>query len=163
MIPQQHCPGHMVALARVTPKTFILLAGDTFHNSAQVRPSPDLHQHYPIPSSILSSSHSSISRQFFFSPQDTTDLSNRTTPFLDVASVGLNFDPVTARVSQYGIQVFDTDENVLVVTAHDPSYTEYIELFPASVNDWQEKGWKRSGVWQFGNGTSPAFVLRKDS
>jgi hypothetical protein len=58
-----------------------------------------------------------------------TDLSNRTTTFLDVASVGLNFDPATAQVSQYGIQVFDTDENVLVVTANSHRAESDASLF----------------------------------
>jgi hypothetical protein len=152
----------MAALARVTvnPTTFVLLAGDTFHNSAEVRPSPDLNKQYPVPPSILSSSHSSISREFFFSPLDTTDLSNRTTSFLDVASSGFNFDPVRTKASQFVVQVFDVDEDILVVSAHDPSYEGLLEMFPnGTLNDWKEKGWKGDGVWQFGNGTSPAFVL----
>jgi hypothetical protein len=149
----------MAALARVTPTTFVLLAGDTFHNSAQIRPSPDLHKSHPIPSEILTSSRSSISRQFFFAPHDTTDLSNRTTPMLDMASVGVNADPVTARVSQFNTEVFDGDENILVVTAHDPSYTDFLKLFPETINDWKAQGWKDKGVWQFGNVSSPAFVL----
>jgi hypothetical protein len=152
----------MAALARVTvnPTTFVLLARDTFHNAAEVRPSPDLNKQYPVPSSILSSSHSSISREFFFSPLDTTDLSNRTTSFLDVASVGANFDPVRTKASQFNVQVFDVDEDILVITAHDPSYEGLLEMFPnGTLNDWKEKGWKRTGVWQFGNVTSPAFVL----
>jgi hypothetical protein len=152
----------MAALARVTanPTTFVLLAGDTFHNAAEVRPSPDLNKKYPVPASILSSSQSSISREFFVSPLDTTDLSNRTIPFLDVASVGFNSDPVRTKVSQFDVQVFDVDEDILVVSAHDPSYEGLLEMFPkGSLNDWKEKGWKGRGVWQFGNATSPAFVL----
>jgi hypothetical protein len=152
----------MAALARVTvnPTSFVLLAGDAFHNSAEVRPSPDLNKKYPIPPAILSSSHSSISREFFFSPLDKTDLSNRTTSFLDVASVGFNFDPARTKASQFDVQVFDVDEDVLVVSAHDPSYEGLLEMFPkGGLNDWKEKGWKGKAVWQFGNRTSPAFVL----
>jgi hypothetical protein len=162
MLSVQHCPGHMAALARVTvnPTTFVLLAGDTFHQPAEIRPSPDLNKQYPVPPSILSSSHSSISREFFFSPLDNTDLSNRTTSFLDPASAGFNFDPVRTRASQLVLQVFDADRDIMVVTAHDPSYEGLLEMFPkGSLNDWKEKGWKGKGVWQFGNETSPAFVL----
>jgi hypothetical protein len=152
----------MAALARVTvnPTTFVLLAGDTFKNSAQVRPNSDLNKKYPVPPSILSSSRSSISREFFFSPLDTTDLSNRTTSFLDAGSVGFDFDPVRTKASQLGVQVFDVDEDILVITAHDPSYDGLLEMFPkGSLNGWKEKGWKGTGVWQFGNVTSPAFVI----
>jgi hypothetical protein len=52
------------------------------------------------------------------------------------------------------------DEDILVITAHDPSYEGMLEMFPnGTLNDWKEKGWKGNGVWQFGNVTSPAFVL----
>jgi hypothetical protein len=79
---------------------------------------------------------------------------------LDIASAGpANADPVTARVSQFGMEVFDGDENILVVSAHDPSYTDFLKLFPASINNWKAQGWKDKAIWQFGNVSSAAFVL----
>jgi glyoxylase-like metal-dependent hydrolase (beta-lactamase superfamily II) len=157
-----HCPGHMGALARVTsnPSTFILLAGDTFHNGGEIRPSPHLNEHYPIPPAILSSSHESISREYFFAPDDERDLSTLPTPILSVGEK-FNFDPVRTRATQLKVGIFDSHEDVLIISAHDPSYGDFMDLFPASLNDWKQKGWKGRGVWQFGNVTNRGFVLKR--
>jgi hypothetical protein len=153
----------MGALARVTanPSTFILLAGDSFHNAGEIRPSPNLHRNYPIPPDLLSSSQQSITREFFFAPDDDRDLSTLPSPILSVGEK-FNFDTVRTRVTQLQLGIFDSDEDVLVISAHDPSYEHYMELFPESLNDWKRKGWKGTAVWQFGNVTNRAFVLKKD-
>lgn len=160
-----HCLGHMAGLARVTPTSFILLAGDAFHNGGQIRPSPCLASHFPIPPPIVASSQvpkTGISREIFFAPDDPTDLSSRITPFLGIAEKGAYADPVMAKVKQLQLGVFDSHPDVLVISAHDPSYTGMFNLFPESIKNWKEEGWKREGVWQFANPEHPAFLLRNN-
>jgi hypothetical protein len=151
----------MAAVARVTPTTFVMLAGDAFHQAGQIRPSPHLSTVFPVPPAILASSRKTIARKFFFSPDDTTDLHNHTVPFLSVPTGSESFyqDPVTARVSQLMLSVFDDDPDVLVVTAHDPTMHDLLEFFPNTLNDWQKRGIKDQGVWNFANASSRGYRL----
>jgi hypothetical protein len=157
----QHCPGHMAALARVTPTSLILLAGDTFHAAGQIRPSPHLHDTFPVPHDILERSRKSIAREYFWAPDDTTDLSNRTIPFLSppTGTGSFYFDPVVSRISEFKLGVFDSDPNVFVLSAHDPSLHGVIDLFPKNINDWKAKGWKNRGVWSFADPTNHGYRL----
>lgn len=50
-----HVTGHVNALARVTPTTFILLGGDTCHHPAMMRPSVNSARHFPCPGSFSES------------------------------------------------------------------------------------------------------------
>jgi hypothetical protein len=158
---RQHIAGHMGALARVTPTNFILFAGDAFHQAGQIRPSPHLSTSFPVPANILDASRHSISHEYFFAPDDDTDLHNRTIPFLAVATGAESFyqDPVTSRISQFMLGVFDSDEDVLVLTAHDASMHDFLEFFPNTLNEWQKKGVKDRGVWNFANASSTGYRL----
>jgi hypothetical protein len=151
----------MAALARVTPTSFILLAGDTFHQAGQIRPSPHLSTSFPVPADILSASRHNISRKYFFAPDDDTDLHNHTVPFLAIATGAESFyqDPVTSRISQFMVGVFDSDEDVLVLTAHDASMHDFLDFFPNTLNNWQKKGIKDRGVWNFANSSSRGYRL----
>lgn len=44
---------------------------------------------------------------------------------------------------------FDAHPDIFVVLAHDTSLEGVIDLFPGSLNDWQEKGWKERVMWSF--------------
>jgi hypothetical protein len=151
----------MAALARVTPTSFILLAGDAFHQAGQIRPSPHLSTSFHVPVDILDASRHNISRKFFFAPDDNTDLHNRTVPFLAIATgkESLYQDPVTSRVSQFVLGVFDSDEDVLVLAAHDASMNDLLDFFPNTLNDWQKRGIKDRGVWNFANASSRGYRL----
>jgi hypothetical protein len=151
----------MVGLARVTPTTFVVLAGDTFHSAGQIRPSPHLHDHFPVPDDILRKSKSSINRPYFFAPDDHTDISTRTTPILSIAN-GVNsfhFDPVQARIRHYEIGVLDSHPDFLVLSSHDPGMRDVLDFFPKSLNGWQKKGWKKRGVWAFADSAKAGYVL----
>ncbi|KAJ6619866.1 hypothetical protein B0H10DRAFT_2363672 [Mycena sp. CBHHK59/15] len=62
-----HLAGHISALARVTPTSFIMLAGDAFHHAGQLRPRPHFQHEYPCPAELLEETKSSISTDYFWS------------------------------------------------------------------------------------------------
>ncbi|KAJ7209134.1 hypothetical protein GGX14DRAFT_566312 [Mycena pura] len=49
----QHLPGHLTALARVTPASFIVLGGDTYHHAGAARPRPAFQRAFPCPAHLL--------------------------------------------------------------------------------------------------------------
>jgi hypothetical protein len=151
----------MAGLARVTPTSFILLAGDAFHQAGQIRTSPHLSTSFPVPPDILNASLHNIARKYFFAPDDYTDLHNRTVPFLAIATgaESLYQDPETSRVSQFKLGVFDSDEDVLVLSSHDASMNDLLKFFPDTINDWQKRGIKDRGVWNFANISSKGYRL----
>jgi len=74
------------------------------------------------------------------------------TPFLKVSTGPASFyvDPPTAQNSVHALEEFDADPNILVVIAHDPTSLEVFDFFPrGTMNDWQQKGWKKAAHWGF--------------
>ncbi|KAF2115733.1 beta-lactamase-like protein [Lophiotrema nucula] len=140
-----HSLGHINALARTSadPATFIFLAADSVHLGGEIRPSealplPDLVDvpgivPWPCPAEQLLKIH----------PRDS-----RTLPYLGL-------DPCfpehleDAEKTIESIQRFDADDRVLVVFAHDVSIYKTLEYYPATANDWKNKGWKSIGRWAF--------------
>ncbi|KAF7374593.1 Metallo-beta-lactamase superfamily protein [Mycena sanguinolenta] len=120
-----HLPGHLSALARVTPTTFIALGGDTFHHVAET----------------------SISTDYFWSPDSSDgafDKLSRAQQFFVISDLPDSFaaDPVTAQISLEKIATFDADPDIFVAVAHDSSLMSSIPYFPAYLNDWQASGLK---------------------
>ncbi|KAJ7599064.1 hypothetical protein C8J56DRAFT_915777 [Mycena floridula] len=76
-------------------------------------------------------------------PDDSTDLSNRTTLSFEAAPPFL-VDPVETRISQLKLGVFGGNPNVLVLASHEPTMEDILDLFPKSVNGWKVKD---KGVW----------------
>ncbi|KAJ6590550.1 beta-lactamase-like protein [Mycena vulgaris] len=153
-----HLAGHVCALARVTPTSFVLLGGDTCHHAGVLRPTEALHKHFPCPGAILAATRRSVSATHF-PPADSTgafDLAAHTSPLLDVAEHGYE-DPPTARASVKKIGSFDANPDVFVVLAHDASLISVIEPFPASLDGWKAKGWKDLVTWAFLDEQNPAF------
>jgi hypothetical protein len=107
----------------------------------------------------LEDSRKEIEREYFFAPDDDTDLSNRTIPFLTVATNGFYFDPAISRVTQFKLGVFDSNPDILVISAHDPSMRGVLDLFPKKINDWKKKGWKKQSVWEFANSENIGYML----
>ncbi|KAJ7827606.1 hypothetical protein B0H14DRAFT_2185519, partial [Mycena olivaceomarginata] len=58
---EQHLPGHLTALTDVTPNSFIVLGGDTFHHAGQAHPWPQFQMNFPCPAHLLEESKSAIS------------------------------------------------------------------------------------------------------
>ncbi|ESK81485.1 metallo-beta-lactamase superfamily protein [Moniliophthora roreri MCA 2997] len=154
-----HCPGNLVALARVTPSTFLLLGGDTAHHAGQIRPNAHIHKTCPCPASILESTRESVSTKYF-SPESTYfDLQSRTEPLLSVTSMIPSFyaDRAMSIESQKALGVLDADPDVLVILAHDPTLLGVIDMFPSTLDAWKENGWKEQVVWEFLKEESLAF------
>ncbi|KAJ6561857.1 beta-lactamase-like protein [Mycena capillaripes] len=160
-----HLPGHMTALARVTPTTFVQLAGDSFHHAGQARPRPQFQKNFPCPAHLLEDVKSSVSTDFFWSSQTHNgafDLPSRAQQLLSISDIPGSFyaDPVTAQVSLEKVANFDADPDFWVIVSHDISLRTAIPLFPAYLNDWKAKDLKKETVWIFLDEANPAFVFR---
>ncbi|KAK7026514.1 hypothetical protein VNI00_015594 [Paramarasmius palmivorus] len=153
-----HCPGHIVGLARVTPTTFILLGGDTCHHPGEMRPNPLVHKTFPCPEHILASTRQTVSTKYFSTGGSQFDLAKRTTPLLSVPS-GQSFytDRETSIQSIKVLSELDADPNIFVAIAHDITLLGIVDLFPATLDAWKEKGWKEQVMWKFLEEDSLAF------
>ncbi|KAF7369677.1 Metallo-beta-lactamase superfamily protein [Mycena venus] len=154
-----HLDGHICALARVTPTSFVFLAGDACFHPGLLRPTPELHQHFPYPSELLAATRRSISATHFPPPDlaGEFDLATRTTPLLDIAETGYFEDPPLARKAIQKIRAFDINPDVFVVLGHDESFMSVINPLPATLDEWKTKGWKERLIWAFLDETNPAF------
>ncbi|KAJ7074251.1 hypothetical protein C8F01DRAFT_971715 [Mycena amicta] len=149
--------GHLTALARVTPNSFILLGGDTFHHPGEARPRPGLQQTYPCPADILAQARSSISTNYFWSPHSRIgrfDMASRAQQMLAISDLRNG-----GQVSLEKIATFDADPDFFVLIAHDSSVVAELPYFPADLNNWKESGLKDRTVWGFVEKTNPAFVF----
>ncbi|KAJ7116054.1 beta-lactamase-like protein, partial [Mycena epipterygia] len=147
-----HLPGHLTALGRVTPSSFILLGGDSSHHPGQLRPRPQFQLHFPCPAHLLESTKSSISTSYFWSwgsALGAFDIPSRSEALLAISDLpdSAYADPVTAKVSLEKVATFDADPDFLVLIAHDQTLTSFIPYFPASLNDWKASNWKEGLVW----------------
>ncbi|KAJ7180771.1 beta-lactamase-like protein [Mycena filopes] len=159
-----HLPGHLSALARVTPTSFVHLGGDTYHNPAEFRPRPELQKNFPCPTELIDEARRAISTDFFWSAKSRDgvfDLPSRTDPFLVASDLPGSFtaDSVTAEVSVAKVGAFDADPDFFVVVAHDTSLRDEIPYFPATLNNWKAQGLKEKTLWNFVDSTNPSFVL----
>ncbi|KAJ7022736.1 hypothetical protein C8F04DRAFT_1223799 [Mycena alexandri] len=155
-----HQAGHVCALARVTPTSFVFLGSDTCHHAGVFRPTGKLHRHVPCPGELIAAARSSISHTHIHAPERTEsgfDLSARTTPLLSIAEDGYFEDVPAAHDSIRKMGDFDANADVLVVLAHDESLGPLIGPFPTSLDQWQAKGWKKEATWAFVDEKNPAF------
>lgn len=160
-----HTAGHLCALARVStsPSTYIFLGGDCTHHCAQFRPS----QHSPLPELI------SLNSPFMDFAQDLTPSApirtkrppmicpgsliathlhpakSNNEPFYDLLHEPINHNYAEACVSRDRMEVFDADENILVIIAHDASVMGLLPFCPETLNDWKEKDLKMRTKWEF--------------
>ncbi|KAJ6524336.1 beta-lactamase-like protein, partial [Mycena capillaripes] len=159
-----HLPGHMTALARVTPTSFISLGGDTFHHAGEARPRPQFQKNFPCPADLLEETKTSISTDFFWSPQSRDgafDMHSRSQQLFAISDLPGSFyaDPVTSQVSLEKLATFDAHPDILVLVAHDLSLRAFIPYYPAYLNDWKAINFKETTVWNFVDKTNPAFAF----
>ncbi|EWC48878.1 hypothetical protein DRE_00183 [Drechslerella stenobrocha 248] len=143
-----HAVGHINALARTTSDTFIFIGADSYHFGAQLRPN----EHTPLPDVIeLENFNPCPCPGELFDRIHPLAASGNTkcSPFYVVSEGSVAADVAHARRVIQKIQVFDADENVLVLNAHEWNYHDVLDLFPCSANNWQEKGWKMKARWRF--------------
>ncbi|KAJ7754484.1 beta-lactamase-like protein [Mycena metata] len=156
-----HLKGHVCALARVTPDSFVFMGGDACHHAGMLRPTSTLHQRAPCPADILEATRHTVSAEHF-TPLDAEgkfDLTARTTPLLDVLPGMMYEDPVATAASIALIGAFDASADVLVVLAHDWSLVPALGPFPTSLDAWKAKGSKKQVMWAFLEESNPAFVF----
>ncbi|KAH8801235.1 hypothetical protein DL96DRAFT_1563993 [Flagelloscypha sp. PMI_526] len=158
-----HQEGHITALARVAPTTFVYLSGDTFHHVAQVRPTAALLKSVPMDSSALSSAESHVNTSFFASGGKDTptnfDFSARSGPFLDLTEHGVYADPATSRISQYSTWDFDANDDLIVVASHDTAFRDHFTADPQALMKWKQTGLKKQVVWKFADPNDLAWRL----
>ncbi|KAJ7334282.1 beta-lactamase-like protein [Mycena albidolilacea] len=159
-----HMHGHISALARVTPTSFVALGGDAFHHVGQARPRPQFQENFPCPAHILEDAKKGISTDYFWSPESRDgafDLRSRSQQLLALSDTVDSFyaDPVTAQVSVEKLATFDADPDVLVLIAHDISLRDSLPYFPAYLNDWRATHLKERTVWNFLEKTNPAAAF----
>ncbi|KAJ7146201.1 beta-lactamase-like protein [Mycena epipterygia] len=159
-----HLTGHMTALARVTPTSFIVLGGDALHHAGQLRPHGAFEENFPCPGDILAAARGAISTDFFWSDASTPgafDLPSRAQPLFAVSDTPDSFyvDPIAATVSIDKLAALDADADFFVLIAHDLSVSATLPFFPASLAGWQAAGLKPATVWQFVDPENPAFLF----
>ncbi|KAF9043734.1 Metallo-hydrolase/oxidoreductase [Hymenopellis radicata] len=146
-----HCPGHVSALARVTPASFTFLGGDCCHHVGDLRPTVHHHHFSPCPLDIVEQARRTVDgAQFPPTNAAGFDLLNRTTPMLEPGEPMYD-DYTKAKETLEKIAALDAHPDVLTLLPHDASLIgeHGIDLFPASVDDWQAKGSKEMLVWGF--------------
>ncbi|KAF7327361.1 Metallo-beta-lactamase superfamily protein [Mycena kentingensis (nom. inval.)] len=159
-----HLAGHMIALARVTPTTFIILGGDTLHHVGALRPGGAFQITVPCPGELLESAAGKISTDFFWSSGSLPgkfDITTRTQPLLALSDVDGSFfvDPPAGTVSVAKLAAMDADADFLTLVTHDGSISAALPLFPASLSDWKKEGLKEKLAWLFVDPENPAFLF----
>ena len=160
-----HTAGHLCALARVTasPSTYVFLGGDCTHHAAQFRPS----SLSPLPESVtLNDTTMTFSNDLTPSPPKHNQRQPITCPgaliasqlhpskqgqepFYDLLHEPVNFNYAEACTSRDKMEVFDADENILVIIAHDVSVMGQLPFYPETLNEWKKADLKRKTKWEF--------------
>ncbi|KAH6611799.1 beta-lactamase-like protein [Boeremia exigua] len=162
-----HTVGHICALARTTPKTFVFMGGDACHHCGEFRPT----QYLPIPAEL---SPSPLTNPPFvpetFCPgslfQSIHPLKSASQPFYkpkNDPSLLQNYAETEITIEK--LIEFDANNDVLTIIAHDRSLLDVLDFFPASVNDWKANGWRTTGMWRFLADFRPAldYVSAEDN
>ncbi|KAJ6008236.1 hypothetical protein N7540_012212 [Penicillium herquei] len=157
-----HWPGHICALSRTTPDTFVFLGGDICHFAGDFRPTEDIPFPNTIPSEALlhSSKYPMPCPCEIFSDNHPqlreigTAIDTKTTPYYQLSTHAHSTykDPAAAVVTTAAMQdYFDSDPNVMVLLAHDTCLLDHLPVFndnpEKDINDWKALGWKERCHW----------------
>ena len=148
-----HTVGHLSAIARTVSEdgesTFIFVGGDIVSSNSVFRPSegipfpdqvPTMTAHDFCPGELLEKFHQR------YGQQQGKGLT-QTTPFCDVA--GQDHDLAESQRNTSKLSLFDDEDDIFVVWAHDLHLQDVIEFFPVRANDWKAKGWKQKVHWRW--------------
>ncbi|KAF9034714.1 hypothetical protein BDZ89DRAFT_1062436 [Hymenopellis radicata] len=130
---------------------FTFLGADCFPHAGVLRPTVHHHLFSPCPPDIVEQARRTVDgAQFPPTNAAGFDLLNRTTPMLQFAQP-MFADIAKGKETLEKIAALDAHPDVLTLIAHDASLIgeHGIDLFPASVDDWQAKGLKEMLMWGF--------------
>lgn len=157
-----HWPGHLCALARTTPDTFVFLGGDICHFAGDFRPSEEIPLPDIIPGEALRYSPKypmPCPCEFFADhhPQlraSESPVNTKATPFYQLSTHQRSTykDPAVAMITVQKMQkYFDSDPNILVCLAHDPALLDNLPTFnehpEQDINNWKQLGLKEKCHW----------------
>ncbi|KAF4981415.1 hypothetical protein FZEAL_2763 [Fusarium zealandicum] len=151
-------PGHSVdqvaGLVRTSasPSRFILLGADIGHHASQWRPSEQV----PLPKELDPSPFGAESKfnirlnvccgELFTKHVHSEGANNK--PFARIKA-GHPHDAEEAQRCVEKMPLFDSDENIMVIAAHDFTLLPILDYFPKEANGWYEAGWKTKSRWEF--------------
>ncbi|RAH49741.1 MBL fold metallo-hydrolase [Aspergillus brunneoviolaceus CBS 621.78] len=160
-----HAIGHLGALCRTSPETFILLGADACHFLGAMRPTT----HHPLSDEFLEPAQlrkvSSCLCSLFTRSHSRTapgeesenmsDELARRTPFYGISRHpdSVFMAPDVAQRTVQSLQAFDADQNMFLCFAHDGGLAHVVPLLnnepDADLNSWKSLGYKQAGMWQF--------------
>lgn len=148
-----HAVGHISALARTTlgdaakgtEDSFVLLAGDVCHHAGELRPTPS----HPLPDTLTASWSLKDDFKSAAEYRNIHPCHCNTQPFYKPAAGGFNLDAELMQATVRKVALLDADSSVFTLLAHDTWLLDVVDLFPAKVNDWKEKGWAEKCQWRF--------------
>lgn len=155
-----HAIGHVNALARThaSPSTgFIHLGGDSIHHAGEIRPT----EYLPLPDTIepspLPKLHPKACPGHIFTPvlrnaSKTNHILEFQDPFkgmVEDQKFAIIYDDPLLRDTVTKDEELDASEDVFTLIAHDWSLKGTINEWPATLNEWKEKGWKDNTRWKF--------------
>jgi hypothetical protein len=151
-----HAVGHMCALARTTPDTFVFLGGDICHSPGIYRPSKAFPMPDTIPQEHLDPELPMPCPCSLFIPlhQSYPDTKNaQITPFMSLSQHELttfaDFDAATNSVN--AMREFEDSPDVLICISHDMVLVDILPLLnkspEADINDWKAQGYKEQARW----------------
>lgn len=152
-----HTIGHLCGLARVStqPSTYVFMGGDAAHHGAEYRPT----EYLPLPKQISPSpllahknKHVSFCPGEIFASIHATPERYATEPLYGVVE-GVAHDTKAANQTIQDMTVFDANDDVFVIIAHDASLLHDevgMTWFPnGDLSDWRKRGWKEKERWGF--------------
>ncbi|KAJ3576526.1 hypothetical protein NPX13_g3670 [Xylaria arbuscula] len=134
------------------PLASFSMGADTSHHASQLRPT----EHLPLPDELTPSPlgpeskfnlRTNVCPAHIFTDHVHPEQSSNT-PYTRIKA-GHPHDVDQARAALEKMKLFDADEKVLVVLAHDYTLLPVMEFWPQTANNWHEGDWKEKGRWLF--------------
>jgi hypothetical protein len=128
------------------------MGGDIGHHASQWRPN----QFIPLPKELNPSpfgEHSTFNIRRNVCPcacflEHVDAGCSETEPFASIRG-GHPRDVDMAKDALNKLQNFDSDDNIMVIVAHDWTLLDVMEYWPKPANDWYKAEWKERGQWKF--------------
>lgn len=139
-----HAVGHLCALARTTPDSFVLMGADACHHASLLRPT----EYLPLPASVPVEIRGSCPGDVLAGLIASRDVSP-CSPLFAVAGGPVFRNQGEAMETVRKIQELDAQDGVFVILAHDRSLMTRIPMFPNKVNGWREMSLGSGTRWMF--------------